>query len=292
MKNTKRIRNSRSCLWKFLFAFLFLTITPLSLSAQTPNNCQQDLDCPLGQACTQGSCQFANCALANNGTDCPHSGNTCLRVSCQWDNDDLGTPFCLEEHIEGAACAFDRDCGSESRCNTKNCECETLQPPADTPPSSLCLGVDCDDHDACTTDSCNENSGLCLHLKIENCPATPPPPEDPSPRSEALLSVPAANPCLTSFPAQGGGGRPGEQSGRRRNLLAHLNRPKQQGLQSCGRAGWKPLAYARASFRRNRFDGLPKVAGNIEGQIRRSGFRTIFTVSEIRETKGSATKSI
>jgi len=193
-KHLKRQECDRPRRGLLFLLFFIMTFPPLILGTQMVQaHCHSDSNCPLGEICREGFCEQVACDSQNNGSECPHAGNACLKISCEADHDkDPGAFFCEEKRVEGAACALDSDCGAQQTCNVSNCQCETTPPPA-----PACLDSNCDDHDPCTTDACDTNTGQCLHTKIENCPA---PVTTDTPTAEGKT---ASNPCLSSLSAEG-----------------------------------------------------------------------------------------
>src|SRR5215467_1217792 len=107
-----RLRNLLLPLISAVF-LLFFVAKPVPARAQTPS-CDSDSDCTLGEKCivgnnNEGTCHVVECDTAQ---DCPNVGNSCITIVCDFPrNDDAGSFICIENRIEGAACAFNADCG-------------------------------------------------------------------------------------------------------------------------------------------------------------------------------------
>jgi hypothetical protein len=98
------------------------------------------VDCDDNDACTVDSCSPSNCCVANGGLGCDNP--ECQDAVCAID------PFCCDTAWDGICAEEAIDlCGA---CGTGTC--------THTP-------VDCDDGDACTTDSCDPATG-CVYTPI------------------------------------------------------------------------------------------------------------------------------
>ena len=106
----------------------------------TPINCND------GNACTDDACSNGVCQHAFNTAPCSSDGNPCTDDVC-------GGGACTHP-FNTAPCNDGNQCTSGDRCS-----------------GGVCTGgpqISCDDHDLCTTDSCNPASG-CQHAPVLGC---------------------------------------------------------------------------------------------------------------------------
>ncbi len=101
-------------------------------------SCDDGDPCTTGDACSAGHCVGTpmNCSDGNPCTDDTCSGGICSHA------------------FNHAPCGSGNPCTSQDTCNNGTC--------VSGPP------LDCNDHDICTTDSCNATSG-CQHAAIAGC---------------------------------------------------------------------------------------------------------------------------
>lgn len=138
--------------------------------------CHADGDCDDGNPCNRDVCDPTThlCAVL---PDPDTNGVTCAEGDCctgTWSCDD---GVCVSS--TGLDCD-DRYACTTDRCDDTTCECVNELLPTGTPcddgvfctGNDRCYGVPacmgvwgvvCDDHDACTTDVCNEEAGTCTH---------------------------------------------------------------------------------------------------------------------------------
>lgn len=151
--------------------------------------CEDGDDCTSGDQCQEGECVGVpnpeTCGCQSDA-DCPDDGNLCN-----------GIPFC-DPTAEPPACrrrpgsivvcpSLPGDC-EVNVCNPGTGECVSTAAPSGTPcnddlvctVNDACAGVscrgsvpDCADTDPCTDDSCSEESGGCVHQRIDGCCSGP-----------------------------------------------------------------------------------------------------------------------
>ncbi len=85
----------------------------------------------VNAVCSADPCAGVDCSTAPNS--CMKSPGVCVGGDCVWENDD------------GATCSDNNECTSGDYCQGGQCRAGT--------------GVDCDDSDLCTADSCDPSSG-------------------------------------------------------------------------------------------------------------------------------------
>jgi len=131
--------------------------------------CTGDTDCDDGDECTKDQCNAGECSHAPDPAvgccaadgDCrdvnPCTTDTCVDQRCQ--------------HVaEEGCCAFDSDCADADTCTIDRCISERCYHPRDTGTGCACTStLDCDDGNPCSMDACL--SGSCSYSKNPNSPS-------------------------------------------------------------------------------------------------------------------------
>jgi hypothetical protein len=142
------------------------------ITNNVPNGiaCSDQDDFCLGEGvCQTGVCQLANPVTCEPGDQCMDAGECdpasglCASPSPKPDGTacDDGNLCTTEDECSGGSCggspACDdgNDCNGTQICNPSNGACEDATPP-----------VDCDDHNPCTSDSCDPETGQCSHEPV------------------------------------------------------------------------------------------------------------------------------
>jgi len=134
-------------------------------------SCKEDDDCSDGDGCTQDECNDQICLHVPIGgedcVDCEGTGECDDGNECTYDH-------CLDEGYCEFTCQCDISCIADEDCVTGNpcvpALCEL------TMGSGYCTATecvdhpkDCDDGDECTKDSCDPETGECLHEEATGC---------------------------------------------------------------------------------------------------------------------------
>ncbi len=138
------------------------------------------LSCDDGNACTIDSQCTEPFGCTHTAMNCD-DGDACTSDGCKSDTG------CVHEFIEGC-CRKDADCLPETDKCTMNRLCVNTFCTLGTP-------IDCDDGDACTTDSCDSQTG-CSHTSIPDCRTT----TQPTCHTDADCTIP----CATGRTCSGG----------------------------------------------------------------------------------------
>ena len=138
-------------------------------------NCAADGDCPVdGNPCTASSCESGQCKVDFTSSACSDGdactgGDTCSAGVCQpgeakscadanactEDNCDKASGNCANPPTQaGTPCDDGDGCTNGDKCLASACQAGGSK--------------DCDDDNACTVDSCQTVSGLCLNAPIPN----------------------------------------------------------------------------------------------------------------------------
>jgi hypothetical protein len=121
--------------------------------------CNASSECDDGDACTTDICTVNHACVhspvagcCNTAAEC-NDGNTCTNDDC-----DTGTHLCSHTGVAGC-CTSDAQCTDGNVCNgLETCDgTHTCQPGT---------ALDCDDGNACTTDSCHPSAG-CQHAALD-----------------------------------------------------------------------------------------------------------------------------
>jgi hypothetical protein len=142
--------------------------------------CEPDNDCD-GIPDSMDKCDISHCPLV--GKAAPENVDQAPPVEqCNTDND------CnVIKDVVVKDGSFSADLNAPVKMVCQNCQCV-----------SACSLLNCDDHNDCTTDSCDDNTGQCINTQIDNCPAPSqptPPPEDPPIQQQSA--------CVGSLVSQG-----------------------------------------------------------------------------------------
>ena len=139
--------------------------------ANNSNNCDDGVFCNGGDKCLAGSCAVH---LGNNCDD----GLYCSGVETCNEDQNLCEPGVAINCDDNNACTDDSCSEDADRCeyinNINPCDDGVFCNGADICKDGICeehYGMNCDDNDVCTVDSCNESQKLCEHIiDSENCP--------------------------------------------------------------------------------------------------------------------------
>jgi len=119
------------------------------VSANEGDPCTDSNPCTSNDVCTSGVCKGeANCPVANTVID------QCVEYHC-----DQSTGGCIQTYSSGKACT------SSANCYKTNGICSN---------TGVCVAdpISCEDNNACTLDSCDITTGLCVH-ENKNISCTP-----------------------------------------------------------------------------------------------------------------------
>ena len=154
---------------------------------------------PLDTSCAEGVCDGQGaCVECNNAGQCPDDGNECTAAACDSNtcstgnvadgtSCDGGDGQCMSGVCEAAMLCEGVDCGDGNECTNDVCDPAdgSCSNPAVTDgtsceggagqcvsgacePIDLCEGVDCNDDNECTSDSCNGGDGSCTNAPVTN----------------------------------------------------------------------------------------------------------------------------
>lgn len=182
-----------------------INVAPASIDFQSRNfvigNCLTNTDCNDSNPCTDDSCVGFVCVNAANDTNNPDDGLFCNGVDiCSGGNVVLGM---LPNCDDGTICTTDSCNEALDSCmhsfNTNGCNDGNACTGGDQCTFGLCVGTliggctpctvpaNCNDFNACTTDSCN--AGVCANT------STTPPGQCCNPLSGALTAITDNNLC-------------------------------------------------------------------------------------------------
>jgi len=135
----------------------------------TGSECETSLECPSGEACIDGQC-VAGCA---NDYDCgvgeTCEGGYCQPEACSTDGDCPAGSTCVSGSCQPAECTVDEECAAidpDSQCVDGICVPETCTDDSDCPSGESCVGDACvpycmDDSDCGIGEMCNTTTNQC-----------------------------------------------------------------------------------------------------------------------------------